>query len=125
MLNLAAIQGRLTADPELRRTSEGTAVCSFRLACDRNGKTGTDFINCVAWQGRAELVTKYCSKGDMIVVRGRIQIRAYEKDGERREVTEIVVDDVNFANQRKREETKPVEGNPFRDIEISDADLPF
>ena len=70
-------------------------------------------------------MTKYCSKGDMIVVRGRIQIRAYEKDGERREVTEIVVDDVNFANQRKREETKPVEGNPFRDIEISDADLPF
>lgn len=61
----------------------------------------------------------------MIVVRGRIQIRTYEKDGERREVAEIVVDDINFAGQKKREETKPAEGNPFKDIEISDDDPPF
>lgn len=80
MLNHITIMGRLVADPELRRTPKGTAVCTFRIACDRDvknadGERETDFIDVVAWRGLAENVARYFSKGRMAVLEGRLQIR--------------------------------------------------
>ena len=88
MLNHITIMGRLTRDPELRRTGSGTAVASFSVAVDRdfgkneNGEKETDFIDCVAWRNTAEFISKYASKGRMVVVSGRLQIRSWtDKDG--------------------------------------------
>ena len=84
MLNDTAIMGRLTADPELRRTSTGTPVCSFTLAVERDGKPGedgkraTDFIDCVAWRGTAEFLCKFFGKGRMVVATGRLQTRTWK-----------------------------------------------
>lgn len=90
MLNSVALQGRLVADPELRHTQQGTPVASFRLAVERDyknqsGGKDVDFINCVAWRGTAEFMTKYFSKGRMALVEGRLQMREYtDRDGNRR-----------------------------------------
>lgn len=108
MLNHAIIMGRMTRDPELRRTDSGIPVTSFSIACDRdfsNKETGereTDFIDCVAWRSTAEFVSKYFAKGVMIVVSGRIQMRNYtDKEGNKRRVTEIVADNVYFGEGKK------------------------
>ena len=98
MLNKIIIMGRLTRDPELRRTGSGTAVTSFSLAVDRdfksqNGEKETDFIDVVAWRSTAEFVSKYFTKGRMAVVEGRLQIRDWtDKDGGKRRSAEIVAD---------------------------------
>ncbi|WP_409969581.1 single-stranded DNA-binding protein [Bengtsoniella intestinalis] len=107
MLNKSFIMGRLTRDPELRRTQSGTAVTSFSLAVDRdfkgqNGERETDFIDCVAWRNTAEFVTKYFAKGRMAVVEGRIQMREYEdKDGKKQRVFEINADSVYFGDSKR------------------------
>lgn len=108
MLNHIAIMGRLTRDPELRRTQSGLAVASFTLAVDRDysGKDGeekeVDFIDCVAWRSTGEFVSKYFTKGQMAVVSGRLQIRGYtDKDGQKRRVAEIVADNVYFAGKKE------------------------
>lgn len=107
MLNHIAIMGRLTRDPELRRTQSGIAVAGFTLAVDRDysGKDGgekeVDFIDCVAWRNTGELVSKYFTKGQMAVVSGRLQIRGYtDKDGQKRRVAEVVADSVYFAGKK-------------------------
>lgn len=115
----------MTANPERRSTQAVQHVVNFRLACERNGKTGTDFLNCVAWDKRADSITQYFSKGDMILIRGRLQTRTYEKDDQRREVVEIVVDDYCFVGGNKRSESSEAPANPFKDIEVSDEELPF
>ena len=101
--------GRLTRDPELRRTGSGTAVTSFSLACDRDfksqsGEKETDFIEVVAWKNTAEFVSKYFSKGRMAVVEGRLQIRDWtDKAGNKRTTAEVVADNVYFADSKRSE----------------------
>lgn len=110
MLNKIFIMGRLTRDPELRRTQSGTAVASFTLAVDRDFKTQdgekqTDFIDCVAWRNSAEFVSKYFSKGRMAVVEGRLQIRGWtDKDGNKRRSAEVVTDNIYFGDSKKPED---------------------
>ena len=109
MLNKIIIMGRLTIDPELRRTGSGTAVTSFSLACDRDfksqsGDKETDFIEVVAWKNTAEFVSKYFSKGRMAVVEGRLQIRDWtDKAGNKRTTAEVVADNVYFADSKRSE----------------------
>lgn len=108
-LNKIFLQGRLTRDPELRRTGSGTAVTSFSLACDRDfksqsGDKETDFIEVVAWKNTAEFVSKYFSKGRMAVVEGRLQIRDWtDKAGNKRVTAEIVAENVYFADSKRSE----------------------
>lgn len=107
MLNKIFIMGRLTRDPELRRTQNGTAVAGFALAVDRDYKNAdgtkeTDFIEVVAWRSSAEFVSKYFAKGRMAVVEGRIQIRDWQdKDGNKRRNAEVVADNVYFGDSKK------------------------
>ena len=109
MLNKIIIMGRLTRDPELRRTGIGTAVTSFSLACDRDfksqsGEKETDFIEVVAWKNTAEFVSKYFSKGRMAVVEGRLQIRDWtDKAGNKRTTAEVVAENVYFADSKRSE----------------------
>ena len=107
MLNHITIMGRLTRDPELRRTESGTAVASFTVAVDRDRapegqERETDFIDCVAWRGTGEFVSKYFVKGRMIVVAGRLQIRNWtDKDGNKRRTAEVVADNCYFGDSKK------------------------
>ena len=107
MLNKIILMGRLTRDPELRRTGNGTEVVTFSLAVDRDyksqsGERETDFIDVVAWRSTAEFVSKYFTKGRMAVVEGRIQVRDWtDKDGGRRRSTEVVVDNVYFGDSKR------------------------
>ena len=108
MLNHITIMGRLTRDPELRRTGSGIAVASFSLAVDRDfspkdgGERETDFIDCVAWRQTGEFVSKYFTKGRMAVVSGRLQIRGWtDKDGNKRRTAEVVADNVYFGDSRR------------------------
>ena len=110
MLNHIVIMGRLTRDPELRRTGSGIAVASFTVAVDRDfggrdgGEKETDFIDCVAWRQTGEFVSKYFTKGRMIVVSGRLQIRSWtDKDGNKRRTAEVVADNCYFGDSNKRD----------------------
>lgn len=107
MLNHITLMGRLTRDPELRRTGGGTAVTNFSIAVDRDfgGKDGgekeTDFIDCVAWRNTGEFVSKYFGKGRMIVVSGRLQIRKWtDKDGNKRTAAEVVAESCYFGDSK-------------------------
>ena len=106
MLNKALLQGRLTADPELRHTASNIAVTTFSLAVNRSyvrqgQERETDFINCVAWRSTAEFVCKYFKKGQQAVVDGSIQTRSYtDKDGNKRTAFEVVVDNIYFADSK-------------------------
>ncbi len=108
MLNHIVLMGRLTRDPELRRTGSGIAVASFTLAVDRDfgskesGEKETDFIDIVAWRNTAEFVSKYFAKGRMAVVSGRLQIRNWnDKDGNKRRSAEVVADNVYFGESKR------------------------
>ena len=152
MLNVAAIVGRLTADPELRHTPNNIAVTSFTVAVSRSyAKAGeerqSDFIDVVAWRGTAEFVSKYFRKGQLIAVEGTIQTRTYEdKDGKKRKAVEIVANNVHFTESKRSpadvgssgggidRSTNIIEEEPaayesgsnedFQEIQ-SDDDLPF
>ena len=111
MLNHITIMGRLTRDPELRRTGSGIAVASFTVAVDRDfggrdgGERETDFIDCVAWRQTGEFVSKYFTKGSMIVVSGRLQIRNWnDKDGNKRRTAEVVADNCYFGESKRSNE---------------------
>ena len=107
MLNKIILMGRLTRDPELRRTGSGTAVTSFSLAVDRDfksqsGEKETDFIDVVAWRSTAEFVSKYFTKGRMAIVEGRLQIRDWtDRDGGKRRSAEVVADNVYFGDSKR------------------------
>ena len=110
MLNKIFIMGRLTRDPELRRTQTGTPVASFSLAVDRDfkdkstGERTTDFIDVVAWRQTAEFVSRYFTKGRMAVVEGRLQMRDWtDKDGNKRTSAEVVADNVYFGESARRD----------------------
>lgn len=126
MLNKVILLGRLTKDPELRRTDSGKAVATFTVAVD-NGhgeNKKTDFINCVAWEKTAEFINNWFGKGRMIALVGRISTRTYEgQDGRKNYVTEVVVNEVSFADSKK-EETAPKENEDFTPVE-NDTGLPW
>ena len=138
MLNRIVIMGRLTRDPELRRTQNGTAVTSFSVAVDRDF---TDFIDVVAWRQTAEFVCQYFTKGRMAVVEGRLQIRDWkDKDGNNRRSAEVVADNIYFGDSKRDSQSggdyaPPAYGSPaesytapasggFAEIE-EDGELPF
>lgn len=106
MLNRIEVQGRLARDPELRRTQSGVAVTSFTLAverdyCETGKEREVDFIDCTAWRGTAEMIDKYFSKGRMMIVAGRLQIRNWQdKDGNKRRSAEIVAENVYFGDSK-------------------------
>lgn len=136
MLNKVFLQGRLVADPELRHTQQGTPVASYRLAVDRDYKSkdsnaqNTDFVNIVSWRNTAELVSRYFTKGRMMLVEGRLQMRSYtDKDGNRRVAAEVVTDNVHFADSRKdgsnNEDGSLQESAGFEELADDDGDLPF
>ena len=106
-LNRIVLQGRLCADPDLRRTNGGTAVTNFNLAVDRDfksedGSRETDFISVICWKGLAEMSAKWFKKGQMAVVSGRLQIRQYtDKSGQKRSQAEVVADNVYFCESKK------------------------
>lgn len=147
MLNKIILMGRLTRDPELKRTQSGTAVTSFALAVDRDfksqsGEKETDFIDIVAWRNTAEFVSKYFTKGRMAVVEGRLQIRDYtDREGNKRKAAEVVADNVYFGDSKSDEggaarSSAPAYGNrpasaqipmnnDFAEIGDEDGELPF
>lgn len=120
MLNHIVIMGRLTRDPELRRTGSGIAVTSFSLAVDRDfapkdgGERETDFIDCVAWRQTGEFVSKYFTKGRMAVVSGRLQIRNWtDKDGNKRRSAEVIADNVYFGDSKREDGNAAYGGNAY------------
>ena len=120
MLNHIVIMGRLTRDPELRRTGSGVAVASFTVAVDRDfggrdgGERETDFIDCVAWRQTGEFVSKYFTKGSMIVVSGRLQIRNWtDKEGNKRRSAEVVADNCYFGESKRNAEGNAYGGNTY------------
>ena len=150
MLNKIFIMGRLTRDPELRRTQSGTAVTSFTLAVDRDfksqsGEKETDFIDVVAWRSTAEFAAKYFTKGRMAIVEGRLQIRPWtDKEGNSRRSAEVVADNIYFGDSKRDNagdmggysapaytapaggDSAPVGGpSGFAEIDEEDGDLPF
>ena len=141
MLNKVFIMGRLTRDPELRRTNSGTAVTSFTLAVDRDFKNAdgtkeTDFIDCVAWRSTAEFAAKYFTKGRMAIVEGKLQIRDWQdKDGNKRRNAEVIADNLYFGDSRSDNATGGhqavkapvnVDAEDFDEVEDDmDDSLPF
>lgn len=144
MLNKWEGMGRLTKDPELRRTPSGTAVATFSIAVDRDfkgedGERETDFIDIVAWRQTAEFVSKHFTKGRMAVVEGRLQIRDYtNKDGQKRRVAEIVADNIYFGDSKRDNDVDGSAyndspsyadgygaGNDWREIDEGDGECPF
>ena len=128
-LNHIVLMGRTTKTPELRRTPNGVAVTTFTLAVDRdfknqNGEKETDFIDCVAWKGTAEFVANYVTKGRMLAVEGRLQLRDYtDKEGNKRKVAEVIASGVFFADS-KREENMGSLPKTFTEVEDNET-LPF
>ena len=139
MLNKIFIMGRLTRDPELRRTQTGTPVASFSLAVDRDfkdkstGERTTDFIDVVAWRQTGEFVSRYFTKGRMAVVEGRLQIRDWtDKDGNKRRSAEVVADQVYFGDAGKKDDAPTTFGgmryqnnDDFQELPDDDGKLPF
>ena len=138
MLNRIIVMGRLTRDPELRRTNSGTAVTSVTLAVDRDfkeqdGSKKADFIDVVAWKGTAEMLAKYFTKGRMAVVEGRLQLRDWtDKEGNKRRIAEVVANTVYFGDS-KRDDTQsapasinsvPASTADFQEVD-DDGQLPF
>lgn len=130
MLNTITIMGRMTRDPELRRTESGIAVASFTLACERDyapqgGEKETDFINVVCWRSTAEFVDKYFSKGRMAVVSGRLQIRDWtDKEGNKRRSAEILADRVYFGDAKRDGDAQDSKSD-FTEVQGDEDDLPF
>ena len=129
-LNHITIMGRLTRDPELRRTNSGIAVASFTVAVDRDfkslsGEKETDFIDVVVWRNTAEFVSKYFSKGRMAVVEGRLQLRDWtDKDGNKRRNAEVLADNIYFGDAKRDTDSGTAQPTGFTEIE-DDGDLPF
>ena len=146
MLNHITIMGRVVRDPELRRTGSGIAVASFTVAVDRDfggrdgGEKETDFIDCVAWRQNGEFVSRYFTKGRMIVVTGCLQIRSWtDKDGNKRRTAEVVADNCYFGDSKKDGDSggsygnskgsyyspPPAPASDFSQMDDDDAQLPF
>ena len=120
MLNHIVVMGRLVRDPELRRTGSGVAVASFRVAVDRDfapkdgGERKADFIDCVAWRQTGEFISKYFTKGRMIIVDGRLEMRDWtDKEGNKRTSAEIVVANAYFGDSKRDGDNSSYGGNTY------------
>lgn len=136
MFNLVVLTGRLTADPELKTTTNGTNVTTFSIAVERRYRSGedrqTDFINIVAWQKTAEFITKYFKKGNLIGIEGSIQTRRYQdKNGNNRTAFEVIANNVQFVESKREAGAEGAsfsnaDVNDFAEMEaVDDSDLPF
>lgn len=145
MLNVVAIMGRLAFDPQMRQTTTGKSVATFRIACDRgrkdaHGQMLTDWLDVVAWEKLGDFVCQYFQKGQMIAVTGRLQSRSYQdKNGNNRTVVEIVANSLNFAGGKTAAETQQgtayaapaqhqtsaLDDDPYAVISDDEEDLPF
>lgn len=141
MFNLVVLTGRLTADPELKTTANGIPVTTFSIAVNRNYRAGeeqqTDFINVVAWRQRAEFITKYFKKGNLIGIEGSIQTRRYQdKNGNNRTAFEVIVNNAQFVESKRDSSASPAAASEpasysnadvsdFSEIGDMDDDLPF
>lgn len=152
MLNTITLMGRLTADPELKYTPSGVAVATFSLAVDRDvknqaGEYDADFVPIVAWRQTGEFAAQYFAKGQLAVVKGRLQIRTYtDKNGQKRTVAEVIAERLYFGGGQKKDQQQtgrsftppqdssgyqqphkqqPLEMGSFEDIPLDDGDLPF
>ena len=147
MINMVALMGRLTYEPELRSTNNGLSVLSFQVAVDRNYQAQgqerqADFIDCVAWRQTAEFISRYFHKGSMIAIEGSIQTRNYtDKNGNNRKAVEVVVNNASFCGSKAETGTGAQSGAPsftqpapsyasadttdFEEIVDDDDDLPF
>jgi len=129
MFNLVVLTGRLTADPELKTTANGTPVTTFSIAVDRRYRSGeerqTDFINIVAWRASAEFITKYFKKGSLIGIEGSIQTRRYQdKNGNNRTAFEVVANNVQFVESKRDSAPGAAEPASFSNADVNDfADL--
>ena len=127
-MNKVILKGRLTANPELKTTITDITVCDFSVAVNRRfNKEQTDFINCQAWRQTAEFISKYFEKGQEILIVGELHIDKWDKDGETRYLTKVVVDEVEFCgskNETKTDNEQPKENSPFQMLD-DDDDLPF
>lgn len=143
MFNKVILIGRLTKDTESRKTTNGNINTTFTLAVNRNYKTKegeqeADYIGCSAWNKLADTISKYCIKGMLVAVEGRIQIRNYEKEGTKRYLTEILVENIQFLSKGNKEK-EPTDSeivqsvmndeDPFKslgeEIELGELELPF
>ena len=131
-MNKVILKGRLTANPELKTTTTDIKVCDFSVAVNRRfNKEQTDFINCQAWRQTAEFITKYFTKGQEILVVGELHIEKWDKDGETRYSTRVVVDEVDFcgskaSNQNQKDiDTNTEDFAEFTPVEDLSDDLPF
>ncbi len=136
-MNKAILVGRLTRDPELKTTANGTSVCTFSIAVNRRFKNSeggydADFINCVAWRQQAEFLSKYFAKGRMVGVVGSIQTRNYDnKDGQRVYVTEVSADEIHFVDSKSSGDSAPAANNfaasntPAPSFEANDGFMPM
>lgn len=130
MLNRVILIGRLTKDPELRYTPNGTAVASFTLAVNRSftnqqGEREADFIPIVVWQKQAENCANYIGKGSLVAVEGRLQVRTYDnKEGQRRWVTEVIAENVRFLDKREAGGTQGTDSFGS-EVEFNNDDIPF
>ena len=138
MINKVVLMGRLTRDPEMRHTNSGTPVTTFSIAINSGygENQRTDFVNCIAWNKTAEFVTKYFTKGKMIIVIGRITTRSWEtQDGKRAYATEVVANEVNFGEsktspqlntpQTAAQQPMQDDDEEFTPLDEEDVDLPF
>lgn len=138
-MNKVILIGRLVADPELRHTQSGTAVCRYRLAVDRpvkkEGQQNVDFLNCLAWNKNAEFASRYLHKGTKIAVEGRIQTGSFEKDGVKHYTTDIIIDRHEFCESKAAADPGSGYSAPaadysgtdqeFTDMNEDDGELPF
>lgn len=147
-MNRVILMGRLTSDPKMdwTRSEDSKQYATYTLAVNRrfkkNGQADTDFISCVAWGAMAEFAEKYMKKGAMFAVEGRLNVRSWEKDGERHWATTVIVEECYFTGGKKDAESKPAQSKPaaqtgkqmglaeqegFYPIEesVEDDDLPF
>ena len=138
-MNLVTLIGRLTRDPELKYSQSGKAFCKFSVAVTREyNRDEADFINCVAWDKRAETIAEYLRKGRRIALQGRLNVRSYEQNGETKWITEVIVDKFDFidttasgGSSASYEEKKSSNAEPNFSSEnvnedpIDDDDFPF
>lgn len=130
-MNIVCLTGRLTADPELKKTQSGKSVVSFTLAVDRDfkgadGERQADFINCVAWNQPAEFITKFFKKGKMIAIVGELRNRQYEtKEGTKRTASEVIISKAEFCGNSVNENKTSPNASTEDFTTVEDDDLPF
>ena len=129
-MNKVIIVGRITKDPEAKTTTNQAQVCSFTVAVDRkfkdkDGNRQADFINCVAWQKTAAFIQKYFKKGSRIGLTGSLQVRSYDKDGQKVYITEVVVDEAEFVENVNRDEDPENTQETSKNQKVEGDFLPF